>query len=79
VLLNNTTGEISIYADLPEGQNGTLELFDLSGRRIISWQLISGQFVYTFDASFLPSGTYIYRVTTGIDVLRTDRLIIIKE
>src|SRR5665213_705197 len=61
---NPTTGQVSIVVPLPENQNGTLEIFDLTGRRVASWQLIGGQQVYTFDASSLPSGTYIYRVTS---------------
>lgn len=76
---NPTTGQVSINADLPEAQTGTMELFDLTGRKVANWQLTGGQSVYTFDASFLPAGTYIYRIMTAGEILRTDRLIIMKQ
>jgi hypothetical protein len=75
---NPTTGQISIAADLSEGQNGMLTIFDLTGRKVASWQMTGGQSVYTFDVSMLPSGTYIYQVSTADKMIVTDRLIIIK-
>jgi hypothetical protein len=76
---NPTTGQISIAADLSEGQNGTLIIFDLTGRKVASWQMTSGQLVYTFDVSSLPSGTYIYQLNDIDKMIVTDRLIIIKS
>jgi hypothetical protein len=76
---NPTTGQISIAADLSEGENGTLTIFDLTGRQVASWQMTGGQSVYTFDVSSLPSGTYIYQVSTADKMIITDRLIIIKQ
>jgi hypothetical protein len=54
---NPTTGQISIATDLSEGENGTLTIFDLTGRKVASWQMTGGQSIYTFDVSSLPSGT----------------------
>jgi hypothetical protein len=75
---NPTTGQISIVADLSEGQNGTLIIFDLAGRKVASWQMTGGQSVYTFDVSMLPSGTYIYQLSTSDKMIATERMIIIK-
>jgi hypothetical protein len=75
---NPTTGQISIAADLSEGQNGMLTIFDLTGRKVASWQMIGGQSVYTFDVSMLPSGTYIYQLSTVDRMIATERIIIIK-
>jgi hypothetical protein len=76
---NPTTGQISIEADLSEGQNGTLTIFDLTGRKVASWQMTGGQSVYTFDVSMLPAGTYIYQLSDTDKMIATDRLIIIKQ
>jgi len=76
---NPTTGQISITVDLSEGQNGTLTIFDLTGRKVASWQMTGGQSVYTFDVSALPSGTYIYQLSDTDKMIVTERLIIIKS
>ncbi len=76
---NPTTGNFTIAADIPEGKNGTMELFDISGRKVATWKLAGGQKLHTFDASSLPEGMYIYQVRLGEAVLASDRLIIIHE
>jgi hypothetical protein len=76
---NPTTGQLSLDLKLDAGETGTFELYDLSGRLAASWQMLGGQSKYSFDATSLPAGTYIYRVSVNKAVLRSDRLIIIKE
>ncbi|HEU4719521.1 MAG TPA: T9SS type A sorting domain-containing protein [Bacteroidia bacterium] len=76
---NPTTGQVSINANLKEGQTATMNLYDLTGRQITTWKLSGGQSVYTFDASFLPGGTYIYRVESEGQIIEADRLVIIRE
>lgn len=76
---NPSSGQFSIDIALTENVPGVFELYDLTGRLVGSWQFIGGQGKYTFDASFLPSGTYIYRAGAAGEMLKSDRLIIIKE
>jgi hypothetical protein len=76
---NPTTGQLSLDLKLETGETGTFELYDLSGRLAASWQMLGGQSKYSFDATSLPAGTYIYRVSNDAEVLKSDRLVIIKE
>jgi len=76
---NPTTSKVSIECTLNEGEIGTMEIFDLMGRRVASWTMIGGEDVYSFDVSGLPQGTYLFRVTTGATILGSDRLIILKD
>ena len=76
---NPATGQISINVDLPESQDAVLDIFDLAGRRVTAWTLIGGQKTYSFDASFLPAGTYIYRIISQGEMIYSDRLVMIKE
>ena len=57
----------SIQFNLPASQNVNLSVFDLLGRRVatlVNGQLASGQHSVTFQASSLPSGMYLYRLST---------------
>ncbi|HTF03500.1 MAG TPA: T9SS type A sorting domain-containing protein [Bacteroidia bacterium] len=76
---NPTNGQLSIDIALEQDVPGVFELFDLSGRLVGAWQFTGGQRKYTFDVSFLPSGTYIYCVRMEGEMLKSDRIIIIKE
>ncbi len=76
---NPSNGSVSINMELNEGQSGTFDVVDLTGRLVGSWQFVGGQGVYTFDASYLPSGTYIYCVRTQGEMLKSDRMVIVRE
>ncbi|MBI3509333.1 MAG: T9SS type A sorting domain-containing protein [Bacteroidetes bacterium] len=79
VFPNPTTGKFSFNLDLPDGQDGQMNLYDLTGRRVAAWQLVGGIRTYTFDASNLPSGTYIYSVICNGVAISTGRLVIIRQ
>ncbi|NQV73715.1 glycoside hydrolase N-terminal domain-containing protein [bacterium] len=52
---------------LPMAANVSLVVYDLMGREVrvlVSGMLTAGRHDASFDASDLPSGTYIYRLTT---------------
>jgi len=57
----------SIQFNLPLTQNVNLSVFDVLGRRVatlVNGQLPAGKHTVTFEASGLPSGMYLYRIST---------------
>lgn len=57
----------SIQFNLPLTQNVNLSVFDILGRRVatlVNGQLPAGKHNVTFEASGLPSGMYLYRLST---------------
>jgi len=57
----------SIQFNLPASQNVNLSVFDILGRRVatlVNGQMTAGRHNVTFEASGLPSGMYLYRLST---------------
>lgn len=59
----------------------TLEVYDMQGRLIHTLMnertLVGQQYRFTFDASFLPNGVYLYRLSTESDV-KVEKFVIAK-
>ena len=58
----------TIEFDLPKASNVTLKIFTILGEEVatlVSEQLVAGRYIYQWDASSLPSGIYIYRLSAG--------------
>jgi hypothetical protein len=61
--------ETIIKFDLPESGNVSLKIFNLLGEEIITLvneQLEAGSYHYNFNAKNLPSGIYLYKLTTDV-------------
>ncbi|MGF1669151.1 MAG: T9SS type A sorting domain-containing protein [Balneolaceae bacterium] len=57
---------------LSQNSHTTLEVFDMLGQKVatlVNGQLSAGQHIINFDASNLSSGTYLYRLQAGNEVL----------
>jgi hypothetical protein len=70
----------TIQFGLPEAGNVSLEVFDMTGRRVASLvneRKSAGWHNVTFDASNLASGMYIYRIQSG-EFIQTRKLILVK-
>jgi parallel beta-helix repeat protein len=76
---NPANGQVTVQVEMAEGEFGTFELFDLSGRKVGSWDLQGGQTNHSLILSDLPTGTYIYRITINGVAKQTDRLVIVRE
>lgn len=74
----NPTTKISY--SLPEASFVTLKVFDILGKEIVTLVYEakpSGKYEVEFDASQLPSGTYVYRFTAG-NFQTTRKMIVVK-
>jgi len=70
----------SIRYDIPKNANVTLKVYDIRGREaatIVNEFKQPGSYMATFDASYLSSGVYFYRLSAG-DFARTMKMILIK-
>ena len=59
---NPTENKIAITNNLESGQNATLEVFDINGKRVIQKNVTGGNSEITIDATELSSGVYIYKL-----------------
>ena len=74
----NPTTEIRFT--LPEAGAVSLAVYDVQGRevrRLVEGALEAGPHAVPFDASALPTGTYLYRLTAG-GVTETGRMVLVK-
>jgi hypothetical protein len=67
---------------LPEDNHVTFEVYDMSGKRVQTLfndqAMKDREYTVEFDGTELPSGLYMYRMTTSNDVF-TGKMILIKE
>ena len=65
---------------LPESRKVTLVIYDVLGRRVdtlVDRRMEAGRYEVTWDASRLPSGMYLYRITAG-DFVQVKQMLLIK-
>jgi len=73
----STTIEFSI----PKTEHVTLIIYNLLGQEVttlVSDKLTPGEYKYTWDASHLASGVYIYKIQTDNGFTKTKKLLLIK-
>jgi len=77
---NPFASRTTIGIALPESGHLTLEVFDITGRRVATLfdgALEAGTHEVSWDAQRLPSGTYVYRAQAGGQVL-TQRALVVR-
>jgi len=75
----------TIKFDIPamKGRTGfvKIEIYNMLGRKVsalVNENLSSGSYSVNFDASFLATGTYIYRLSVNNEVISAKKMILIK-
>jgi hypothetical protein len=63
---------------LKENENGTLDIFDLSGVKLSAYGLKAGNNTFTIDESKLSAGIYIYHIVVNGKTIQSQKLVIIK-
>jgi hypothetical protein len=77
---NPFNAQTTIRFVLPESQDVVLTIYDLLGRKVqtlLDEYRQAGNHTVTFDASYLSSGVYFYRLQAG-DVVETKRMVLLK-
>jgi len=75
---NPSNGVSNFSYTLAEGETGVLQVFDIAGKLIQSYQLASDDNVININNTGLDAGTYMYKYIVNGNVSKTDKLIIIK-
>lgn len=76
---NPTGADVTIPYALPAGaQIGMLELLDLGGQQVRSWQVGPAFSSIRADLSGLPSGTYLTRLTAEGLLLESQKILLVK-
>jgi len=72
----------NLQFDLPEQSVVTLQVFNMLGQLVEhilnNEELAAGRYTLPFDASALPSGTYIYRLTTTNRYSNVKKMLLLK-
>lgn len=75
---NPSNGVSNFSYTLAEGETGVLQVFDIAGKLIQSYQLASDDNVININNTGLDAGTYMYKYIVNGNVSKTDKLVIIK-
>ncbi len=68
---------VNIPANLPEGTgSGSLEIYDIHGRKILSYPLSTSSTNVQLSASQLASGTYLYQIAAGDRISEARKIVI---
>jgi len=74
---NPATNQLTIeYPATPTNSVLSFNLFDMLGQKVISWNLPSSRNSASEDISSLPSGIYVYSITSGNTSIIREKLII---
>jgi hypothetical protein len=78
---NPASSDVNLIFTAVEGENASIQVFDLSGRQVASQQLgrlNAGEGLYTFDASQLNKGIYLLNISSDSGIKRVSKLVISK-
>jgi len=75
---NPNTGYMTLDYNLNDNEDGLLTIYDISGRKISSYRLISGQNSLVINEPSIKNGIYYYNIIVNNEVIKTNRIVIIK-
>lgn len=73
---NPNNGNMQVAYEIPE--TGTFEIYDLFGKKLLSYPLYEGKNTFAISATMLNEGIYFYRATAGNKIIAKDKLVVIK-
>jgi hypothetical protein len=76
---NPNNGSWEVEYNFSDGLDGHFELFDVSGRKIKDYLLVTGKNKLSINESELQNGTYTYQVIHNNAIVAKDKLVIIKN
>ena len=75
---NPNDGNFQIDYQLSEGEKGNFTIFDIMGKMLLSYNLVSEKNTLKISESALNNGLYFYKIIIDNNVVITDKLLIIK-
>jgi hypothetical protein len=78
VMPNPSDGNFRVAYKIPETEQGTFEIFDITGRQLFSSPLKGGDIILSLDLSSLEAGVYFYHAIVNNKRIAADRIVVIK-
>ncbi len=69
---------VNLEYGIDEGQNAQVEIFDLTGKLVLTNNLAPQQEVYSIETDELEAGVYMLRVIVNGEATESKRLVIVK-
>lgn len=78
LILPNPAGNEAVFARAETELSLILEIFDLTGRMVLSQNIVQGQQTQTLDFSAIAGGFYVVRVRDEGQIIATEKFLISK-
>jgi hypothetical protein len=75
---NPNNGNMQVAYEIPKNATGDLEIYDMVGKKLLSYPLYEGKNTFSISATMLKEGIYFYRATAGNKLIAKDKIVIIK-
>ena len=76
---NPNNGTMQVDYNISENQKGIFEVYDLTGRKVLTHEMGTGKNSFTISESNLDNGIYFYQVISNNKRIAQNKLVIIKE
>ncbi|MGQ0829238.1 MAG: RCC1 domain-containing protein [Bacteroidota bacterium] len=76
---NPNKGSMVLDYDLKKDENGTIKIYDLTGKLMVSYLLNANQTQLQINNTELNNGIYMYNIIINNKTVKTDKLVIIKQ
>jgi len=78
VIPNPNNGNMQIAYEIPENTNGKFEIYDMAGKKLLSYPLFGEKNTFAITGETLGKGIYFYRAMAGNKLIGTDKIVVIK-
>lgn len=78
VLPNPNDGNMQVVYEIAENEKGILEIYDIFGKSLITFELPGSNNTFQINASTLKDGIYFYSVTAGNELVVSGKIVVIK-
>ncbi len=75
---NPNNGTMSFEYELKNKEKGELDIFDITGRKIANYKLVTGRKIITVSETNLNNGIYFYTYKINDSVQQSEKIVIIK-
>lgn len=75
---NPNNGNMTVAYELPDNETGTFELYDVIGKKLLSYQLYSGKNTFSISDDKVKKGIYFYKAFSSIKQIAADKIVVIK-
>ncbi len=75
---NPANANIQVSYNSPKDEQGIFEIYDLIGRKLLSYPLFAGKNTFNISGTILDKGIYLYQIIIGNKIVATDKIVVIK-